>query len=70
MLNTEMFNQSYTDLILILYDATGSIAEESNWNEISEKLSVINDLTTIIKRMGETQILEINNNEPMEGDNQ
>lgn len=65
MLNAEMFNQSYTDLILILYDATGGIANELDWDKISEKLSIINDLTTIIKRMGETQILETN----MEGDN-
>lgn len=58
MKNIEMFNQSYTDLVEALYDLTQSIAKSNDWDEITNELDITNSITTILKRMGETTVLE------------
>lgn len=57
--NYRMFTQSYTDLIEVLSDLTYYINSANDINKIdNEDLEKVNIITTILKRMGETSVME------------
>lgn len=68
MKNIEKFNQSYTDLVGALYDITEQINTGNDWDLIRENLSDVSEITTILKRMGETAVLEIGEQEAPENE--
>lgn len=58
MNNQQKFNQSCTDLINILYDLTGDMSIRTDYEEIVSDIEILDKLTTNLKRMGETTVLE------------
>lgn len=57
--NYSMFTQSYADLIEVLSDLTYYINSANDINKIdNEDLEKVNIITTILKRMGETSVME------------
>ena len=59
MTNQEKFLTSYSDLIDLLYSFTGSLKDVKNTKDINEDdLNLLGELTTNIKRMGDTVIIE------------
>lgn len=59
MTNQEKFNESYSDLVDILYNLTGALSDAGNAKDINEEdLKLLSELTTNLKRMGESAILE------------
>ena len=58
MMNTQMLTQCYTDVLGVLHDMTGMLAEDNTVEKIEQDLSVIEKVTVILKRIGETQVLE------------
>lgn len=57
--NYRMFTQSYADLIEVLSDLTYYINSANDINKIdNEDLEKVNIITTILKRMGETSVME------------
>lgn len=58
MENQKQLIQCYTDVLDTLSNLTYNLAEESNLDRIEEWLSLIEKTSVILKRVGETQILE------------
>jgi len=59
MTNQEKFNESYSDLVDILYNLTGALSELDNTNDINEEdLKLLGEITTNLKRMGDSVVLE------------
>lgn len=57
MSNQEKFIQSYTDLIDILYDLTGAMQEQKDYEKMLPDIEMLDQLTTNLKRMGDTVVL-------------
>lgn len=57
-MNRVLFNKSYTFLVEALYDISLDVKDSSTYEQMTESISLIGDLTTILKRMGETVVLE------------
>lgn len=57
MSNQEKFIQSYTDLIDILYDLTGAMQEQKDYEKMLPDIEMLDNLTTNLKRMGDTVVL-------------
>lgn len=57
MSNQEKFIQSYTDLIDILYDLTGEMQEQKDYNKMLPDIEILDKVTTNLKRMGDTVVL-------------
>lgn len=63
MTNQQMMNESYTDLTETLYDLTQAINQAEDWVVLADYLELANSISTILKRMGETAVLEKVNDE-------
>ena len=58
MENQKQLIQCYTDVLDTLSNLTYNLAEENNLDRIEEWLSLVEKTSVILKRVGETQILE------------
>lgn len=58
MTNNEKLVACYTDVLDTLYDYTGELVNSKNDLDTESILSIIERLTTNLKRIGETQIME------------
>ena len=59
MTNREKFNESYSDLVNILYNFTDVLSSVKNTKDINEEdLKLLSEITTNLKRMGDTIVLE------------
>lgn len=58
MENQEKLVQCYTDVLETLSTFTYNLVEENNLDKISEWLDLVEKTSVILKRIGETQILE------------
>lgn len=68
MTNREKFIKSYSSLISLLYDLTGDIEEEKDYSKIEESFPLLNDVTTVLKRMGDSIVLDtVEQNVKIEG---
>ncbi len=69
MTNREKFIKSYSSLISLLYDLTGDIEEEKDYSKIEESFPLLNDVTTVLKRMGDSIVLDtVEQNVKIEGE--
>lgn len=59
MTNNEKLVACYSDILDTLYDYTGELVSAKNDDAADSILSVIERLTTNLKRLGETQLVEI-----------
>ena len=57
--NQEKLAQCYTDVLTTLYDYTGELVESTNDIATNDIIDIIDRLTTNLKRIGETQIIEV-----------
>lgn len=71
-MNSDKVIASYSDLVNILYDLTSQTEQENDYIKIAENLDIIDKLSTILKRLGETNVLdkgvEIKSEEKEEGE--
>lgn len=58
MTNNEKLVACYGDLLDTLYDYTGELVNAKNDDAVDSILGVIERLTTNLKRLGETQLVE------------
>ena len=58
MSNSQKISQSFSDLVDVLYDLTASISQRTDYREIGEDMVLVDKITTNLKRMAETGILE------------
>jgi hypothetical protein len=63
MTTTEMFAKSMQDIVEIIYDLTGQLNESTNYDDMADDIELVEKLTTITKRMGDTLVLEPYNEE-------
>lgn len=59
MTNNEKLVACYSDILDTLYDYTGELVGAKNDDAVDSILGVIERLTTNLKRLGETQLVEI-----------
>ena len=59
MTNNEKLVACYSDILDTLYDYTGELVSAKNEEAVESILSAIERLTTNLKRLGETQLVEI-----------
>lgn len=69
MKNIEMIQQVYTDLTETLFDLGGELLNVKSNNELGDTLNDMDKISVILKRLGETAVIEINE-EPTEGQEQ
>lgn len=58
MTNFEKMQLCYTDILDALCDLTGSLATENDLNNFADDLELIDKTSVILKRLGETQLIE------------
>ena len=58
MSNSQKISQSFSDLVDVLYDLTAAISQRTDYREIGEDMILVDKITTNLKRMAETGILE------------
>lgn len=63
MSNSQKISQSFSDLVDVLYDLTAAISQRTDYREIGEDMILVDKITTNLKRMAETGILENSINE-------
>lgn len=59
MTNNEKLVACYSDILGTLYDYTGELVNAKNDDAVDSILGVVERLTTNLKRLGETQLVEI-----------
>lgn len=59
MTNNEKLVACYSDILDTLYDYTGELINAKNDDVVDSILGVVERLTTNLKRLGETQLVEI-----------
>lgn len=69
MKNIEMIQQVYTDLTETLFDLGGELLNVKSNNELGDTLNDMDKISVILKRLGETAVIEIDE-EPTEGQEQ
>lgn len=69
MENQEKLVQCYTDVLNSLFAYTGMLAEEIDPLDIEDILAFVEKHTVILKRLGETQIIETVEND-LDGHNE
>lgn len=69
MKNIEMIQQVYTDLTETLFDLGGELLNVKSNNELGDTLNDMDKISVILKRLGETAVIEIDE-EPIEGQEQ
>ena len=60
----EAFIQTQNNLITIMYDLSVKMNNQSNFDKVDEDLSTMNDLSNIVKRLGDTVVLAIPQPQP------
>jgi hypothetical protein len=55
----ELFIDTQNNLIVIMHDLSAQMNNQSNYDKIDADLSTMNDLSNIIKRLGDTIVLAI-----------
>jgi hypothetical protein len=55
----ELFIDTQNNLIMIMHDLSVQMNNQSNYDKIDADLSTMNDLSNIIKRLGDTIVLAI-----------
>lgn len=63
MSNFQKISQSFSDLVDVLYDLTAAVSQRTDYAEIGEDMALVDKITTNLKRMAETGILENSINE-------
>ena len=66
MTNFEKMQLCYTDVLDALCDLTNSLSQENDLDNFAEDLDLIDKASVILKRLGETQLIE--SVEPKVGD--
>lgn len=51
--------QTQNNLIDIMYDLSNQMNEAKDYTKIDADMNTLNDLSTIVKRLGDTVVLEI-----------
>lgn len=69
MKNIEMIQQVYTDLTETLFDLGGELLNVKSNNELGDTLNDMDKISVILKRLGETAVIEIDE-EPTKGQEQ
>lgn len=69
MKNIEMIQQVYIDLTETLFDLGGELLNVKSNNELGDTLNDMDKISVILKRLGETAVIEIDE-EPTEGQEQ
>ncbi|MEG2295905.1 MAG: hypothetical protein RSB96_04090 [Oscillospiraceae bacterium] len=59
MTNNAKFVESYSDLVAVLYNLTAQISEYTDYTQMLPDLDILDKLTTNLKRMSETLVLEV-----------
>ena len=59
MTNTELLAQCYTDVLNSMADYTASLEADTKLEALEEDAAVIEKLSVILKRIGETQVIEL-----------
>lgn len=55
----ELFIDTQNNLIMIMHDLSVQMNNQSNYDKIDADLSTMNDLSNIVKRLGDTIVLAI-----------
>ncbi|MGL5767095.1 MAG: hypothetical protein ACRCX8_15780 [Sarcina sp.] len=58
MTNNEKFQQSVSDIVDVIYDLTGDIQSQTSYVGVEENLNLLDKLSSILKRMGDTLVIE------------
>ena len=58
MTNFEKMQLCYTDVLDAMCDLTNSLSQENNLNNFMDDLDLIDKASVILKRMGETVLIE------------
>jgi len=59
MTNMELLAQCYTDVLNSMADYTASLEADTKLEALEEDMAVIEKLSVILKRIGETQVVEL-----------
>lgn len=59
MTNMELLAQCYTDVLNSMADYTASLESDTKLEALEEDAAVIEKLSVILKRIGETQVVEL-----------
>lgn len=59
MTNMELLAQCYTDVLNSMADYTASLEADTKLEALEEDMAVIEKLSVILKRIGETQVIEL-----------
>lgn len=60
----ELFIDTQNNLIVIMHDLSVQMNNQSNYDKIDADLSTMNDLSNIVKRLGDTVVLAIPQAQP------
>ena len=60
----ELFIDTQNNLIVIMHDLSVQMNNQSNYDKIDADLSTMNDLSNIVKRLGDTIVLAIPQAQP------
>lgn len=59
MTNMELLAQCYTDVLNSMADYTASLEADIKLEALEEDMAVVEKLSVILKRIGETQVIEL-----------
>lgn len=59
MTNMESLAQCYTDVLNSMADYTASLEADTKLEALEEDMAVVEKLSVILKRIGETQVIEL-----------
>lgn len=59
MTNMKLLAQCYTDVLNSMADYTASLEADTKLEALEEDMAVIEKLSVILKRIGETQVVEL-----------
>ena len=59
MTNMKLLAQCYTDVLNSMADYTASLEADTKLEALEEDVAVIEKLSVILKRIGETQVIEL-----------
>ena len=59
MTNIELLAQCYTDVLSSMADYTYYLQNDTHLEDLEEDMAVVEKLSVILKRIGETQVIEL-----------
>lgn len=59
MTNMKLLAQCYTDVLNSMADYTASLEADTKLEALEEDIAVVEKLSVILKRIGETQVIEL-----------